>query len=63
MHQDYEMTVEDLKRAIRIFNASRNWESYHSPKNLAMSIAIEAAEIMEHFQWGDNDSYLSLVHH
>ena len=29
----------------------RNWERYHSPKNLGMSIAIEAAEIMEHFQW------------
>lgn len=29
----------------------RNWEPYHSPKNLSMSIAIEAAELMEHFQW------------
>jgi dCTP diphosphatase len=33
------------------FIAGRNWQRYHTPKNLAMGIAIEAAEIMEHFQW------------
>ena len=31
--------------------AERDWNQFHSPKNLSMSIAIEAAELMEHFQW------------
>jgi len=36
---------------MRTFVAARNWEQYHTPKNLAMAIGIEAAELMEHFQW------------
>ncbi len=60
MHLDDKMTVGDLKSAIGEFNAARGWETAHSPKNLAMSVAIEAAEIMEHFQWGDTGSYNNL---
>jgi NTP pyrophosphatase (non-canonical NTP hydrolase) len=60
MNLDQKMTVDELKIAIRQFNAARHWDIYHSPKNLAMSVAIEAAEIMEHFQWGGTDSYESL---
>ncbi len=48
---DEETTVGQLRAAVRQFVSARNWEIYHTPKNLAMSIAIEAAEIMEHFQW------------
>jgi dCTP diphosphatase len=33
------------------FSAARKWETYHTPKNLAVSISIEAAELLEHFQW------------
>ena len=44
-------TVGDLRTAVRSFVERRDWRRYHTPKNLAMSIAIEAAEIMEHFQW------------
>jgi NTP pyrophosphatase (non-canonical NTP hydrolase) len=33
------------------FVRERDWEQFHAPKNLAMSLAIEAAELMEHFQW------------
>lgn len=33
------------------FAAAREWEQFHTPKNLAMSLAIEAGEVMEHFQW------------
>jgi len=40
-----------LKAVIRKFVNERNWEQFHSPKNLSMSLAIEAAELMEHFQW------------
>ena len=44
-------TVSDLRTAVHGFVERRDWYQYHTPKNLAMSIAIEAAEIMEHFQW------------
>ena len=37
------------------FVRERDWEKFHRPKNLAMSLAIEAAELMEHFQWLDHD--------
>jgi len=44
-------SLEDLRARIAAFVAERDWEQFHNPKNLAMSVAIEAAEIMEHFQW------------
>jgi NTP pyrophosphatase (non-canonical NTP hydrolase) len=48
---DQQTTVGALRAAVDQFVTERDWYQYHSPKNLAMSIAIEAAEIMEHFQW------------
>ena len=48
---DLNTSVEDLKDDMRQFVAERDWRQFHSPKNLSMSIAIEAAELMEHFQW------------
>ncbi|OGX18082.1 MAG: NTP pyrophosphohydrolase [Omnitrophica WOR_2 bacterium GWF2_43_52] len=45
------MTLQEIKERISRFISKRNWEQYHSPKNISMSIAIEAAELMEHFQW------------
>ncbi len=41
----------ELLEKIKEFNADRNWEKYHSPKNLAMSVLIESAELAEIFQW------------
>jgi dCTP diphosphatase len=43
--------LEDLRTAIREFIAEREWEQFHSPKNLAMALSVEASEIVEHFQW------------
>lgn len=43
--------MQHLHNAVRHFVDERNWQSYHTPKNLSMSIAIEAAELMEIFQW------------
>lgn len=40
-----------LRTAMKQFVAERSWERFHNPKNLAMSLAIEAAELMEHVQW------------
>lgn len=46
-----KITLQEIKARIKQFIKERDWEQYHSPKNLSMSIAIEAAELMEHFQW------------
>ena len=50
MH-DSQTTVAELRGVVDRFVAERKWEGFHTPKNLAMSLAIEAAEVMEHFQW------------
>ena len=44
-------TLQDLKARVAEFVGERDWGQFHTPKNLSMSIAIEAAELMEHFQW------------
>jgi NTP pyrophosphatase (non-canonical NTP hydrolase) len=48
---DRETTVEQLRAMIRTFVKERDWSQFHAPKNLAMALSIEAAELMEHFQW------------
>jgi dCTP diphosphatase len=48
---DSETTIQELKDLRREFCDERGWRKHHAPKNLSMSIAIEAAELMEHFQW------------
>lgn len=44
-------TIERLGDEVRRFADARAWEEFHTPKNLAMALAVEAAELMEHFQW------------
>ena len=44
-------TISNIQEAVRHFRDARDWRQFHSPKNLSMAIAIEAAELMEHFQW------------
>ena len=44
-------TVSQLREIVRCFVDERDWQQFHSPKNLSMSLSIEAAELMEHFQW------------
>lgn len=56
---DTETLVEDLKSAVRKFVHDRDWEKYHNPKDLAESICIEAAELLELFQWITPDEALS----
>lgn len=53
--QDSTTTVAELKKLMEAFVAERQWEPFHDPKNLSASIAIEAAELMEHFQWLRSD--------
>jgi NTP pyrophosphatase (non-canonical NTP hydrolase) len=48
---DADTTVAELRKLVEDFVAERNWSQFHTPKNLSMALAIEAAELMEHFQW------------
>lgn len=52
---DTETTVAELKSCVQQFVDERNWAKFHDAKNLSMSLAIEAGELMEHFQWLRND--------
>src|SRR5438445_9613376 len=45
-----------LRDALRHFAADRDWDQYHSPKNLAAALCVEAAELLEHFQWLSEDA-------
>jgi NTP pyrophosphatase (non-canonical NTP hydrolase) len=43
--------LDQLRESLREFAAQRDWDQFHSPKNLAMALAVEAAELLERFQW------------
>jgi NTP pyrophosphatase (non-canonical NTP hydrolase) len=58
---DATTTIGTLRDAVRQFNTQRCWEPFHSPKNLAMGLACEAAEVMEHFLWLDCGQSLLIV--
>ena len=48
---DQETSVAELREIVKRFVAERQWQKFHAPKNISMALAIEAAELMEHFQW------------
>ncbi len=43
--------IDDLTKRIIAFRDARDWKQFHNPKDLALSLVLEAAEVMEHFQW------------
>ena len=49
------MTLDDLASELRRFAAERDWEQFHTPKNLAISLAVEVGELLEHVQWGSDE--------
>lgn len=53
-------SVEDLTARVRAFCDARDWERFHSPKNLAMALTVEAAELQEIFQWMSEDESRAL---
>lgn len=61
MTNDKNASIQELKEKIKKFVKKRDWEKYHTPKNLSMSIAIEAAELMENFQWENQKDALKLL--
>ncbi len=56
-----DKSLSDLKDALRTFAAERDWEKFHTPKNLAMALAVEVGELIEHFQWLTGDESRSLT--
>ncbi|HZY88663.1 MAG TPA: nucleotide pyrophosphohydrolase [Gemmataceae bacterium] len=59
---DDSTPVSTLKEAVARFAAERDWEQFHSPKNLSMALAVEAAELMEHFLWVEGDASRAVAH-
>jgi len=51
-----DVSLPELRDALRRFAADRDWDQFHSPKNLAMALSVEAAELLEHFQWLSEDA-------
>lgn len=62
-YNDTVTTVEDLKKLVEKFVRDREWEKFHTPRNLAESICIEAAELLEIFQWGLIDDGNSMMNY
>lgn len=44
-------SIDSLRLALRQFAAERDWDQFHSPKNLAIALSVETSELLEHFQW------------
>lgn len=53
--------LNDLQQRLRVFAAERDWEQYHTPKNLAMALAAEVGELLDHFQWLTPEQSLSIA--
>lgn len=53
-------SLEDLNQRLKAFAQARNWEQFHSPKNLSMALIAECAELVEHFQWLTSEQSMSL---
>ena len=51
-------SLEAVRAALRRFAAARDWDQFHLPKNLAMAMIVEAAELVEHFQWATPEESL-----
>ena len=56
------MDVSGIQERLRQSAAERDWEQYHSPKNLSVALAVEAAELMEIFQWVSPEESSNVVH-
>jgi len=51
MLRDMSTDIDSLRERLRAFALERDWGQFHSPKNLACALSVEAAELLEHFQW------------
>lgn len=54
---DRRTSIAEIRKKVRIFVKERDWEQYHTPRNLAESISIEAGELLQIFQWREEDDF------
>ena len=54
------MDIEELQKKLRAFAAARDWQRYQTPKNLAMAMVVEAAELVEIFQWSTAEESMAI---
>jgi NTP pyrophosphatase (non-canonical NTP hydrolase) len=59
---DDRTTVAELRQLVDQFVSQRDWHQFHTPKNLSIALAVEAAELMEHFQWLDPAESRAVAH-
>ncbi len=59
---DDQTTIHELRQLVEQFVSERDWHQFHTPKNLAIALAVEAAELMEHFQWLDPQESRAVAH-
>lgn len=59
---DATTTVAELRKRVLAFVHERDWEQFHSPKNLSMALAAESGELMEHFLWAESKDSLKVAH-
>ncbi len=59
---DAKTTVAELRERVLAFVHERDWEQFHTPKNLSMALAAESGELMEHFLWAESKDSLALAH-
>ena len=58
---DTKTTVAELRARVLAFVHERDWEQFHSPKNLSMALAAESGELMEHFLWSESKASLAVA--
>src|SRR5688500_14781273 len=58
---DSATTISDLKTRVLAFVRERDWEQFHTPKNLSMALAAESGELMEHFLWATGEQSLAIA--
>ncbi|MCW3974910.1 MAG: nucleotide pyrophosphohydrolase [Candidatus Bathyarchaeota archaeon] len=61
-NKDENTTIKDLKLIVKEFVQKRNWQIFHTPRNLAESISIESAELLEIFQWFSREDCSKIKH-
>lgn len=61
MSSDKETNIEDLKKQVKDFCDSRDWDQFHDAKELAIALSIEASEILEHFRWKTKDEIKEML--
>ncbi len=56
------MDIERIRKSLAIFAELRNWDQFHTPKNLSMALSVEASELLEIFQWLTDEQSIQIMH-